>query len=176
MKKILKKMFCCFPLIGIASCSSLDNIDRSTVQQLDLNRYSGQWYEIARMDHSFEKGLVGCTAQYSIQKDGSIKVINAGFKNSLDGKYKVSEGKAKRPDANEPGKLKVSFFLWFYSDYNVLELANDYRYVLVGSKSADYLWILSRSPQMDPNDLHYLLECAQQRGYDTDKLIWVKHQ
>lgn len=176
MKKIFKKMCCCIPLLGITSCSSLDNIDRSTVQQLDLERYAGQWYEIARMDHSFERGMVGCTADYTIQEDGSIKVVNAGYKNSLDGKHKISEGKARRPDENEPGKLEVSFFLWFYSDYNVLELADDYRYVLVGSKSADYLWILSRSPQMDPSDVHYLLECAQQRGYDTDKLIWVKQQ
>lgn len=172
MKNIVKTILCCIPFLGTA-CSSSDDIVTTTVTQLDLEKYVGQWYEIARFDHRFERGLVGCMANYSINDDGTIKVLNTGYEDSLDGKYKESEGKARRPDDSKPGQLEVSFFLWFYSEYNVMELADDYRYALVGSKTDNYLWILSRTPQLDPADKAYLLNQAKARGYDTDKLIWV---
>ena len=114
----------------LVSCGSTD-IDNSTVPELDLNRYIGQWYEIARFDHPFERGLVGCTANYSLNSDGTIKVVNAGYKKTLDGKYDESIGKARRPDESKPGKLEVAFFMNFYAPYYVMELAEDYRYVLV---------------------------------------------
>lgn len=157
------------------SCDS-ENINTSTVEELDLNRYAGKWYEIARFDHSFERNLTGCTAMYTLNGDGTIKVINAGYKNSLDGKYQETEGKARRPNDAEPGKLEVAFFLNFYADYYVLELADDYRYSLVGSKKSKYLWILSRTPQMDAKDLDFVLKSAENRGYDTNKLIWVEQK
>ncbi|MDD4756046.1 MAG: lipocalin family protein, partial [Prolixibacteraceae bacterium] len=97
-------------------------MDYSTVKELNLERYMGRWYEIARYNHSFEKGLVGVTATYSLLPDGKITVVNQGYKNSIDGKLNVANGKAKQPDPSEPGKLKVSFFLFFYADYYVLEL------------------------------------------------------
>lgn len=167
-------MICAMPFLGMSACESSSNINSTTVPQLDLSRYVGTWYEIARFDHSFERNLVGCTAEYSVQKDGTIKVVNSGYKDSLQGKFKQSEGKARRPDPSVEGKLEVSFFWNFYSDYNVLELAPDYRYVLVGSKSDDYLWILSRTPQMEPNDLEFLLKKAKERGYDVENLLWVE--
>lgn len=173
MKRISKTLLCCLPLLG-ASCTSSDGIVTTTVPDLDLAKFAGKWYEVARFDHRFERDLVGCTANYSINDDGTIKVVNAGYKESMDGDYKESEGKARRPDDNVPGRLEVSFFLWFFSEYNVMELADDYRYALVGSRTEDYLWILSRTPQLDPIDKQYLLDQAKARGYDTNKLIWVQ--
>lgn len=172
MKKFAKTLLLCLPFLGTA-CSSSNDLTMTTVSQLDLKKYSGKWYEVARFNHRFERDMVGCTAQYSIKDDGTVKVVNAGYKSSFDGKYKESKGKARRPDLNTPGKLEVSFFLWFYNDYNVLELADDYRYALVGSNSKDYLWILSRTPQLAPADKDYLLRQATIRGYDVSKLIWV---
>lgn len=161
--------------IGLNACSN-EQLNNSTVSELDLNRYVGKWYEIARFDHIFERGLVGCTANYTLQDNGYIKVVNAGYKKTLDGKYDESVGKARRPNEDEPGKLEVAFFANFYADYYVLELASDYRYVLVGSKTDKYLWILSRTPQMEQVDLDFLLKRAKERGYNVDKLIWVEHK
>lgn len=145
-------------------------IDTSTVKELDLNRYLGTWYEIARFPHSFEKNLVGVTATYSMRDDGKIKVVNQGYKNTLDGELSVAEGKAKIPDKSEPGKLKVSFFWIFYGDYFVLELDENYQYVMIGSSSPKYFWILSRTPQLSPEIYEMLLDKALKRGYNLKKL------
>lgn len=173
----MKKMLLLVSLfsIGLNACSN-EQLNNSTVSELDLNRYIGKWYEIARYDHIFERGLVGCTANYTLQDNGYIKVVNAGYKKTLDGKYDESVGKARRPNEDEPGKLEVAFFANFYADYYVLELAPDYRYALVGSKTDRYLWILSRTPQMEQVDLDFLLKRAKERGYNIDKLIWVEHK
>ena len=173
----MKKNFlilCGLSILGLSGCRSTNDMVNEPVQQLDLQRYVGHWYEIARFDHSFERGLVGCTAEYSINDDGTIKVVNSGYKRSLSGPFKQSEGKARRPDESKPGMLEVSFFLNFYSQYNVLELAEDYRYAMVGSKNDKYLWILSRTPYMEQSDIDYLLRSATNRGYDISKLIWVE--
>ena len=172
MNKIAKTLLCCLPFLGTA-CSSSNEIATKTVPNLDLEKFAGKWYEIGRYDHPFERDLVGCTANYSINDDGTITVTNAGYKKSFDGKFKESKGKARRPDEKVPGKLEVSFFLWFYSDYNVFVLADDYSYALIGSKSKDYLWILSRTPKLDSPHLSYLLNKASSLGYDTNKIIWV---
>lgn len=175
MKKKIIPFFSSILLFSMFSCGQTE-IVTNTVPELDIERYMGSWYEIARFDHRFERGLVGCMANYELQSDGKVKVTNTGYKNSLDGKFKESVGKAYRPDDNVPGKLKVSFFLNFYSEYNVLELAPDYRYALIGSKSDSYLWILSRTPELSQDDLDFLLGSAKARGYDTSKLIWVEHR
>lgn len=148
-------------------------IDKTTVASLDLNRYLGEWYEIARYDHRFERNLVGCKATYTMMDNGLIQVMNTGYLDTFDGDYRESIGKARRPDPNEPGKMEVSFFWNFYNDYWVLELAPDYSYSVVGSKSDQYLWILSRTPYLDPVTLEGILFRLQLRGYDTDRLIWV---
>lgn len=144
---------------------------QKTVGQLDVRRYMGLWYEIARYDHRFERGMSDVTAEYVLRENGMISVINRGTK---DGKRHVARGKAKMPDKSQPGRLKVSFFLWFYSDYYILELAEDYSYVLIGSSSDKYLWILSRTPQLGEEQKNFLLSRARQRGYDTSKLLWVE--
>lgn len=156
-------------LISLVSCSK--DFDNSTVKEFDLSRYLGEWYEIARYDHSFEKGMDNTMAQYILQGDGKVVVINTGWK---DGKFKLAEGKAKYPDpSGKPGALRVSFFLFFYSDYNVMLVDENYQISLVGSKSENYLWILSRTPVPDPDLLNMVLDEAESRGYDTSKLIWV---
>jgi apolipoprotein D and lipocalin family protein len=173
MQKI--RLLLVFNLILLLSCTNTNSqmIDKTTVKQLDLNRYLGKWYEIARFPHSFEKNLVGVTATYSLRDDGKIKVLNQGYKNTLDGELSVAEGKAKIPNKLEPAKLKVSFFWIFYGDYNVLELDENYQYVMIGSSSAKYFWILSRTPQMAPEVYEMLLEKARNRGYNLDKLVKV---
>lgn len=161
-------------LISLTSCNAQPSmIDKTVVSELDIEKYLGKWYEIARYDHRFERGLVGTSATYSYREDGKIKVVNAGYKDSLDGKRSEAVGKAKIPNPDIPSKLKVSFFWFFYGDYFVLELDKDYQWAVIGSSSDKYLWILSRTPQMDDDLYNQLLEGLTQRGYDVSKLIKV---
>jgi lipocalin len=149
-------------------------VDKTTVKNVDINKYLGKWYEIARYEHYFEKDLEGVTANYSLMDDGMIRVQNAGYKDSLGGKYKEIIGKARKKKGEGSGELEVSFFWIFYSDYKILELASDYSYALIGSESDDYLWILSRTPKMKKDDLDFLLRRIEERGYDTNQLYWVE--
>ena len=147
-------------------------IDRTTVQSLDLQRYLGTWYEIARFQHSFEKDLVGCTATYKLKENGKIEVLNQGYYKTLDGKLKVARGKAKMTD--QPGKLKVAFFLFFYAAYNVMELDQEgYQWALIGSTAPGYLWILSRNPVMPDELYREILKKAEKRGYDVTRIYKV---
>ena len=136
---------------------------------ISLDKYLGKWYEIARFDHSFERDMEKVTAEYKLLPDGHIKVINSGYR---DGKFKETIGKAKT--TNTSGLLRVSFFMNFYSDYRVLMIDKDYNYVLVGGNSPKYLWILSRTPRLDEATLQKIIGAAQEKGYDTDKLIFVE--
>ncbi|MBQ9362431.1 MAG: lipocalin family protein [Bacteroidaceae bacterium] len=144
-------------------------VDNSVVRGLDLDRFLGSWYEVARFDHFFERGMSQTKANYVLREDGNIDVINTGIK---DGKPKTAKGKAKRTDT--PALFRVSFFGPFYSDYRIMLLDADYRYMLISSGSDTYLWILSRTPQLSDSDRTTILTEAQRRGYDTDKLIWVE--
>ena len=156
---------------AVAGCVSGPNVDNTPVAALDLSRYLGEWYEIARFDHSFERGIERAKASYTLNEDGTIKVVNSGIK---DGKPKTAIGKGKRTDT--PALLRVSFFGPFYADYRVMKIDADYTYALVGSGSASYLWILSRTPKLADDAKSELLAEAKRRGYDTDKLIWVKQE
>lgn len=151
------------------SCNAQSNINRATVASLDVNRYMGRWYEIARYDHSFERNMEYCKAQYTLMPDGKILVENSGV-DSRTGKFRIADGKAKLGD--HPGQLRVSFFLFFYSDYNILALDSNYEWALIGSQSPKYLWILSRTPKLPETVLREILSIAKERGYDTDRLIW----
>ncbi len=152
-------------------------VDKTVIKEFDLKKYLGTWYEIARYDHRFERGLVGVTANYSLRDDGKIKVLNSGYKGSFSGEFSEAIGKAKIPDPeNEPAKLKVSFFWIFYSDYFILELDKNYQWALIGSSSDDYLWILSRTPQMDKKVYLECLDKLAKRGYDVSKLIEVEQK
>ncbi len=173
MKHILFFVIAAVLITGCGSGGKM--IDKTVVKELDLERYLGKWYEIARFPHSFEDGLVGVTATYSMRPDGKIKVINQGYVGSLNGKLKTAEGKAKIPDKSKPANLKVAFFLFFYGEYNVLELdSENYQWAMIGSSSDKYFWILSRTPQMDAKIYSMLLEKAKSRGYDLSKIIKVE--
>ncbi len=150
----------------------------SVVQSVDAKQYLGTWYEIARLDHSFERGLEQVTANYSLEKDGSIKVVNKGY-NTEKKQWKEAIGKAKfvdvaNADGSRTGRLKVSFFGPFYGPYNIIALEKpSYNYALI-SGGQEYLWILSRTPQMAESVKQELVEKAKTLGYATDKLLFVK--
>ncbi len=165
-------------MIIFSSCKAQNTmIDKTVVKELDIERYLGTWYEIARYDHKFERGLVGVTANYSLRNDGKIKVLNSGYKNNLNGKFSEAIGKAKIPNPkNEPSKLKVSFFWFFYGDYYVMELDENYQWAIIGSSSDEYLWILSRTPQLDDDLYKKLLDKLTDRAYDITKLIKVEQK
>ncbi|MEK7718748.1 MAG: lipocalin family protein [Bacteroidota bacterium] len=147
-------------------------IDKTTARNLDIQRYLGTWYEIGRYQHSFEKDLVGVTATYTLRENGKIEVLNRGYYKELDGKLKVANGKAKL--TNQPGKLRVSFFLFFYADYNVLELDKEgYQWALIGSSTPNYLWILARTPSISDELYLEILKKAKKRGYDLQKIYKV---
>lgn len=170
------RFFVMFCVLFVCNCTKTESqmIDQTTVKKLDLSRYLGTWYEIARFPHSFEKNLVGVTATYTLKDDGRIEVLNQGYKNALNGEQSKAVGKAKVPNKLEPGKLKVSFFWIFYADYFVLELdEQNYQYAMIGSSSDKYFWILSRTPQMDPSVYDMLLDKARKRGYNLSNLYRV---
>ena len=144
------------------------SIDRRTVPVLDLNTLLGRWYELARFDHPFERGLEQVEARYELTGDGMIRVENSGF-DARTGTWRKAAGRAK--PTGEPGRLRVSFFWKFYADYNVLELGDKGEWMLVGSRSPRYLWILSRTPSLPGEEFERILDAARQRGYDTAGLI-----
>lgn len=145
------------------------------VSEFDLNRYLGTWYEIARLDHRFERGLSNVTADYSLRDDGGVRVINRGY-NAEDGQWDEAEGKAYFVGDENVGQLKVSFFGPFYGGYNVFELDKEgYRYSMVAGPDRSYLWILSRKPDLDDEILERLLARAGELGFPLRELIMVEH-
>jgi lipocalin len=172
MKQLLFALLIIAGLNGHApSEKNMNTPDTTPITGFELDRYLGTWYEIARFPHSFEKNLVGVTATYSLKDNGMVKVVNAGYKYTLDGKYKTANGKAKFAGDRSTGHLKVSFFLFFYGDYKILKLdKEDYQWVLVGGSTSNYLWVLSRTPRLDEDIYQELLDEAVSRGYDLSDL------
>lgn len=168
-----------FTLLGITafallkSCRTIPK-DVTAIKPFVVERYLGKWYEIARFDFRFEKGLNNTTADYSLNDDGTIKVVNRGFDYKRN-QWKQSTGKAKFVSSRAVGKLKVSFFGPFYSGYNVIALDADYKYALVCGKNRDYLWILSREKSIAEKIKSNYLQIAKDYGFDISKLIWVEH-
>lgn len=155
--------------IALLSISCMgQKVNNTTVKDFSLPRYLGTWYEIARIDHSFEKGLTHTMAEYSLKDDGTVLVTNSGIRND---RLKMSHGKTKLTET--PGLIRVSFFGPFYSDYRVMMVDSEYRYSLVGSKGGNYLWILSRTPNIPDDVLDLMITEAYRRGYNIDKLLWV---
>lgn len=156
-----------------SSCASIPK-GAQVVQGFDADKYLGTWYEIARLDHRFERGMDNVVAQYSLKENGKIRVLNSGYREKNQ-EWKSAEGVAKfRGDENK-GALKVSFFGPFYSPYNVIALDDDYQYALVVGNSLKYLWILSREKTIPESVRENYLKLAADLGYDIDALIWVKH-
>jgi apolipoprotein D and lipocalin family protein len=138
------------------------------VSHVELEKYLGKWYEIAHLPAKFQEGCDETTATYTLLKDGSISVLNQSTKN---GKMKQAKGKAKVVDKNSNAKLKVTFFWPFYGDYWIIKLGNNYDYAVVGTPNRKYLWILSRTSQMDEKLYSQLIEYAKSKGFDVNKLI-----
>jgi apolipoprotein D and lipocalin family protein len=162
-------------LIGFISllvgCTGLpDGV--APVSNFDVNRYTGQWFEIARLENRFEKGLEGVTATYDITPEGTISVINEGL-STEDGTVKRAEGRATWVDDPAVGHLKVSFFGPFYSSYVIFELAPDYSYAFVTGYSRDYLWLLARTPDLPETIKLAFVAQATELGFNLDDLIWV---
>jgi len=154
---------------GFLILRSLGNpVDRRTVPTLELHTLLGRWYELARFDHSFERGLTQVEARYELTDKGMIRVENSGF-DVRSGTRRTAVGRAK--PTGEPGRLRVSFFWKFYADYNILERGDRGEWMLVGSRSPRYLWILSRTPSLPLQEFERILDAARQRGYDTAGLI-----
>ena len=146
------------------------------VDGFELDRYLGKWYEVARLDHSFERGLSNVTAEYSLRDDGGVRVTNRGFKDARD-MWKDAEGKAFFDGDPSTGKLKVSFFGPFYGAYNVIALdQGNYQWSLVVGPDTDYLWILSRTPVLDQVVFDQLLSQAKANGFDIDEVIFVDQE
>ncbi|NLV41689.1 MAG: lipocalin family protein [Candidatus Hydrogenedentes bacterium] len=145
-----------------------------TVAAVDINRYMGLWYEIAKYPFFFERGLVGVTAEYSLNENGTVKVVNRGFKETFDGELSEIEGKATVADKETNAKLTVQFGPFpvgiFGSNYWIIMLGDDYEYAVVSSKCRDTLWILSRTPQMDEAVYNGIVAELDARGFDTSKL------
>ena len=145
------------------------------VQDFELDRYLGAWYEIARLDHSFERGLSNVLAYYSLREDGGVRVINRGYDDEKQ-EWSEAEGRAYFVEGRETGKLKVSFFGPFYGAYNIIDLdTGDYQYALVVGNSTRYMWILARNPQLNEEILERLVSKARQLGFAIDELIYPAH-
>lgn len=158
--------------IGLCSCASIPE-GITPVEDFSLESYLGTWYEIARFDFRFEKDLSHVTATYSLNEDGTVKVVNTGYNTKKD-KWQEALGKACFRGDNTVGALEVSFFGPFYTGYNVLKIDQEYTTALVGGKNFDYLWILSRTPEISEEVKQEYLEYAQALGYDVSNLVWVE--
>ncbi len=155
------------------SCSSIPE-GAEAVTNFDVERYLGTWYEIARMDFRFERGLDNTTATYTLNPDGSVKVDNRGRRTET-GVREQAMGKAKFVGDPAIAMLRVSFFGPFYGGYNVIRLDKDYQYALIAGSKLKYLWILSRTPTIPDDVKNSYLATAKSIGYKTDELIWVYH-
>ena len=159
-------------LLGLSGCMGIpDGIE--PIQGFEVNRYLGKWYEIARLDHTFERGLQRVTADYSMRQDGGIKVINRGF-DEKSHTWDEAEGKAYFVKDIKAGHLKVSFFGPFYASYIIFGLGNDYEYSLVTSSNRSYLWLLSRTPVIDETLKSDLTKRMADLGFETQSLIFVE--
>ena len=155
------------------SCASIPK-NAKAVENFDVNKYLGTWYEIARFDFRFEKNMNNVSAQYSLNEKGNVAVLNSGYDYKKE-EWKKANGVAKFRGEKDVAELKVSFFGPFYSGYNVVALDENYHYALVAGKNLDYLWILSRTKTIPENIKTEYLKIANEIGYDTSELIWVKH-
>ena len=164
--------------IAITFLAGIAAVDRKSelgvVSAVDLSRYAGRWYEIARLPNRFEKKCAdSVTATYTLRSDGKVDVVNRCRK--ANGEYTTAKGKAKIVDKQTNAKLKVTFFWPFYGDYWILDLGPNYEYAVVGAPDRDYLWILSRTPQLDEQLYQQLLTKMAARGFETQRMIRTSH-
>lgn len=169
----MKKLLLINSVLMLCGCLGMPQSVKP-VNDFELDRYLGKWYEIARLDHSFERGLSQVTAEYSMRSDGGVLVRNRGFSAS-ENEWKDAEGKAFFVNSDSEGYLKVSFFGPFYGAYVVFELDREnYQYAFVSGPSTKYLWLLSRTPLVEPELIEKFVEMSKARGFDTESLIYVQ--
>jgi len=165
-------VYACFTGCASGPDTQMDPVE--LVGDVDVERYLGRWYEIARYQSGFEKNIYGATAEYTLRDDGRIGVVNSGFKNSLDGKYTQVRAVAWVPDPAVPAALKVRFFGLFAADYMIIGLDEaNYEWAIVGNNSRDFLWFLSRTHEIDDSLYRQMEEIAVSQGFDVDALYRV---
>jgi apolipoprotein D and lipocalin family protein len=170
----MRKALLAFAALLLSGCMGMPDAVEP-VSDFELNNYLGKWYEIARLDHSFERGLNQVTAEYSMRSDGGVAVLNRGYSESKN-TWKEAEGKAYFVNSATDGYLKVSFFGPFYGSYVVFELDHEnYSYAFVSGPSTEYLWLLSRTPTVAPETMEKFIHMSAARGFATDDLIYVQH-
>ncbi|MEM0952786.1 MAG: lipocalin family protein [Pseudomonadota bacterium] len=173
MHRLPRLFFALLSAYALSACTGLpDGVE--AVDSVDPERYLGTWYEIARLDHSFERDLRNVTATYSKREDGGINVLNKGY-NYEDREWNSAEGKAYPIEAGKWNRLKVSFFGPFYGGYNIVALDEDYQWVMVVGPSRDYLWILARSPDLERDIVNTLVSRAEALEFDVSELIFPDH-
>lgn len=161
-------------LIGVAGCVSVPE-DLAPAKNFEVERYLGKWYEIARLDHSFERGLTDVTATYTARADGGLDVVNRGY-DTAGGAWRSATGRAYFLGARDVASLKVTFFWPFYGGYHVIALHREhYQYALVAGPDRHYLWLLAREPKLPESTMRELLAFAEESGFVTDDLILVSH-
>jgi apolipoprotein D and lipocalin family protein len=170
---MLRTLLPVLALFLLTACTGLPQ-GIEPVKPFELERYLGKWYEIARLDHGFERGLSRVTAEYTPREQGGITVINRGY-SVAEGAWEKVQGKAFMVSEDNSAHLKVSFFGPFYASYVVFELDQDYQYAFVTGPSRDYLWLLAREPQVSDKVRKRFIELARDKGFELDELIFVDH-
>ena len=171
----MRFLFIIFLHVVIIGCTGIP-AGVQPVDNFDINKYLGKWYEIARLDHSFERGLNNISAEYSLRDDDGVRVINRGFSTD-DDNWREAEGKAYFVRGDNEAYLKVSFFGPFYGSYIVFELDKDnYQYAFISGPDTSYLWLLSRTPNVSQSLIDKFIKQAKALGFETDKLIFVSHE
>ncbi len=176
MKKVLFSLS-----VLLMACASASYPKLETVESVDIHKYLGKWYEIARFEQSFQKGCTAVTATYSLRRNGTVKVVNTCRKGSPKGKLKRSVGRARVVDKTTNAKLSVQFFLkwlrlpFLSGKYWIIALGDNYEYAMVGDPTRKFLWILSRENTLDERVYLELVQKAQNLGFDTNKLLRTKH-
>lgn len=169
-----KKFSTLCALLMLSGCTGIPETVEP-VREFNAQRYLGTWYEIARLDHSFERGLTHVTAEYSNREDGGIRVLNSGT-DITTGEREQAEGKAYPVDEESVGHLKVSFFGPFYASYVIFELDENYQYAFVSGPDTDFVWLLARTPTVSDELKQDFIDRITEAGFDADELIWVDQQ
>lgn len=173
MKKAYNIINIIFALLIVSGCTGIPK-GVKPIDNFNVEKYQGKWFEIARLDHSFERGLEQITAQYTLTPDGSVEVINQGF-STTDNEWNKAVGKAKFVDKTDQGHLKVSFFGPFYGSYVIFYLDEDYQHAFVSGPDTSYLWFLSRSPTPPKPVIEKFQKMASDLGFNAQALIFVEH-
>lgn len=170
----LKSLIILFVVLPLTACTGVPH-KVQPVSNFELDKYLGEWHEIARLDHSFERGMNQVTATYSLRDDGGVKVVNRGY-SEIEKQWSEAEGKAYFVDKNDEGYLKVSFFGPFYGSYVIFELEKEnYQYAFISGPNLDYLWLLSRTPKVPESIIEKFFKMSKERGFNTSEIIIVDH-